>query len=95
MTGKNGGVAWWPNSAPTTAGESTTRPYFDQLTRQSPAFRQYWRKQAVLRREGGERRFNHPTEGPRRFLQSTLVLASAPRIKLVSLVPVPEPLRAC
>lgn len=62
----------------------------DQLTEQSPAFRQYWQEQAVLRREGGERRFNHPTDGPQRFLQSTLVLASDPGIKLVSLAPVPE-----
>jgi transcriptional regulator with XRE-family HTH domain len=59
----------------------------DQLTRQSPVFRHHWQEQAVLQREGGERRFNHPLDGPRRFTQSTLVLASDPRIKLVSLAP--------
>ena len=58
-----------------------------QLTAQSPSFRQYWQEQAVLRREGGERRFNHPVDGPCRFLQSTFVLASNLGIKLVTLAP--------
>jgi transcriptional regulator with XRE-family HTH domain len=57
------------------------------LTQQSPAFRRCWQEQAVLRREGGERRFNHPEDGPCRFLQSTLVLASDAGIKLVTLEP--------
>ncbi|HXP96635.1 MAG TPA: helix-turn-helix transcriptional regulator [Telmatospirillum sp.] len=59
----------------------------EQLSARSPLFSQYWQEQAVLRREGGERRFNHPTDGPRRFLQSTLVLESNPGTKLVSLAP--------
>jgi transcriptional regulator with XRE-family HTH domain len=59
----------------------------EALTRQSPAFRRCWQEQVVLRREGGERRFNHPHDGPCRFLQSTLVLASDPGIKLVTLEP--------
>jgi hypothetical protein len=60
----------------------------EALTRKSPAFRRCWQEQAVLRREGGERRFNDPQDGPCRFLQSTLVLASDAGIKLVTLEPV-------
>jgi transcriptional regulator with XRE-family HTH domain len=56
----------------------------DGLTAQSPDFRRLWQEQTVLDREGGERRFNHP---PRRYDQSTLVLASHPDIKLVVLTP--------
>ncbi|WP_241911563.1 helix-turn-helix transcriptional regulator [Telmatospirillum siberiense] len=61
----------------------------DQLNRESTVFRRYWQEQAVQRREGGERRFNHPSDGTCLFLQSTLVLASDPGVKLVSLSPVP------
>lgn len=59
----------------------------DDLSRDSEAFRFYWREQVVLRREGGERRFDHPTDGRRAFLQSTLLVASDPGMKLVSLAP--------
>lgn len=57
----------------------------DELNRTSPAFARIWREQAVLEREGGERRFRAP---PRRFLQSTLVFASHPEAKLVCLTPI-------
>ncbi len=59
----------------------------DALNEQSPDFRRLWREQAVLVREGGERRFNHPI---RRFYQTTLILPSHPDVKLVSLTPLGE-----
>ncbi len=59
----------------------------DALTAQSPDFRRLWREQAVLDREGGERRFSNPA---RRFYQSTLVLSSHPDIKLVVLTPLED-----
>jgi transcriptional regulator with XRE-family HTH domain len=59
----------------------------DALTQQSQIFGRLWREQAVLGREGGERRFNDPA---RRFYQSTLTLASHPDVKLVSLTPLAD-----
>ncbi|HEY1943667.1 MAG TPA: helix-turn-helix transcriptional regulator [Roseiarcus sp.] len=59
----------------------------DALNEQSPDFRRLWREQAVLVREGGERRFNHPS---RRFYQTTLILPSHPDVKLVSLTPLDD-----
>jgi transcriptional regulator with XRE-family HTH domain len=56
----------------------------DELTGQSPDFSRLWREQAVLEREGGERRFNNPA---RRFYQTTLIPSSHPDAKLVSLTP--------
>ena len=65
-----------------------------ELSQQSSAFRLYWQEQAVLRREGGERRFKHPIDGLCSFLQSTMILASDPGIKLVILAPAHEAARA-
>jgi transcriptional regulator with XRE-family HTH domain len=51
---------------------------------QIPVFRSLWEEQAVLAREGGERRFNNPS---RRFHQSSFILSAPPNIKLVTLTP--------
>jgi transcriptional regulator with XRE-family HTH domain len=59
----------------------------DALTNESPDFRRFWSEQAVLGREGGERRFNLPS---RRFYQSTLTLSSHPEAKLVTLTPIED-----
>lgn len=64
-----------------------------RLNEESEVFRQYWREQAVQRRDGGERRFHHPDDGSCLFLQSTLLLASDPGVKLVSLTPAPVQIR--
>ncbi|MDR3435645.1 helix-turn-helix transcriptional regulator [Telmatospirillum sp.] len=61
----------------------------DNLGGASPTFLQHWHEQAVLNREGGERRFHHPQDGACRFQQATLLLAAHPDIKLVSLTPIP------
>jgi len=85
----------WPERARRVVAEfradSSRRPrdrsvqaLIDGLRAQSPVFAALWREQAVLSRDGGERRFRHP---PRRFYQSTLALASHPDIRLVTLTP--------
>ena len=56
----------------------------DALTERRPTFARLWREQGVLGREGGERRFRSPA---RRFYQTTLIVASHPDVKLVSLTP--------
>ncbi len=65
--------------------EPTMRGLIEELDRSSPFFARLWREQAVLGREGGERRFLAPE---RRFRQSTLVFASHPDVKLVCLAPI-------
>ncbi|TAL47027.1 MAG: XRE family transcriptional regulator [Methylovulum sp.] len=60
----------------------------DDLLPKSPVFARHWREQAVLNREGGERRFNHPEHGPQCFLQTTLLVALQPECKLVCLAAV-------
>jgi len=61
------------------------RALVEELDVASPAFARLWREQAVLAREGGERKFLAP---PRRFRQTTLIVASHPEAKLVCLAPV-------
>jgi len=59
----------------------------DELARTSDAFARLWREQAVLEREGGERRFRAP---PRRFRQTTLLFSGRPEAKLVCLTPIAD-----
>ena len=56
----------------------------DELIRSSPEFHHCWQQQAVLSREGGERRFHRPSET---FHQSTLTVVLHPDVKLVVLTP--------
>ena len=65
--------------------EPAMRGLIEELDAASPLFSHLWREQAVLGREGGERRFLAPE---RRFHQSTLVFASHPDVKLVCLTPI-------
>jgi len=60
----------------------------EELCRRSALFAQCWTEQAVIGREGGERRFNHPSDGLRRYEQLSLSVAARPDLKLVLLVPV-------
>jgi transcriptional regulator with XRE-family HTH domain len=57
------------------------------LLRDSASFARLWGHHAVLAREGGERRFNHPRDGMLRYDQVTLVPAAHPDHKLVMLLP--------
>jgi hypothetical protein len=54
--------------------------------RNSPSFAQLWNDYAVLGREGGLRRFNHPTAGMLSYDQVTLIPAGHPDLKLVMLL---------
>lgn len=55
----------------------------------NPEFDRLWHDQAVLSREGGARRFRHPTDGVLNFEQTTLIFATWPQYKLVTLTPTP------
>lgn len=57
----------------------------DSLSRLSPLFSRLWRNQDVLAREGGERSFLHPVRGELRLMQTTLLVAHRPELKLVCL----------
>ncbi|PRH88421.1 transcriptional regulator [Labrys okinawensis] len=56
------------------------------LTARSPFFAQAWPIHSVIGREGGLRRFNHPTRGALEFQQITLSPTTRPDLKFVMLV---------
>ncbi|MCC3728213.1 helix-turn-helix transcriptional regulator [Rouxiella badensis] len=56
------------------------------LREESSVFNQWWMQQEVLAREGGERLFMHPSQGPVRYLQQTFFPAGSNELKLVMLV---------
>jgi transcriptional regulator with XRE-family HTH domain len=62
------------------------RSRIDGLRRDSPEFAQCWAQHGVLEREGGERTFNHPTDGFLHYEQVTFDLAGRPDLKLTILV---------
>jgi transcriptional regulator with XRE-family HTH domain len=57
------------------------------LKRDSTAFNRIWHSHAVLNRDGGARRFNHPTRGLLHYEQVTLIPSSHPHFKIVVLHP--------
>ena len=70
--------------------EAALRDHVDDLRRRSAAFARIWDAHGVLGREGGERVFDHPSDGLVRFEQVTFNLASQPDLKLTILIPVPS-----
>ncbi len=62
------------------------RELIARLRRESPEFAGFWDQHRVLGRDGGERTFNHPTEGFLRFEQVTFDLAGLPDLKLTILI---------
>lgn len=58
----------------------------EELRRKSAEFDTFWSTQNVLEREGGERSFVHPSQGPLTLRQLTLRLAQSPNLKLVILL---------
>ena len=58
-----------------------------ELSRDSPEFHALWPLQDVVSREGGLRRFHHPSMGELGFNQVTLRLAKRHDLKLVMLLP--------
>jgi transcriptional regulator with XRE-family HTH domain len=63
------------------------RRLIDELRHTSPDFAQMWEQHGVLGREGGERTFNHPSDGFLSFEQVTFELAGHADVKLTMLVP--------
>lgn len=59
----------------------------DWLGERSHEFRSAWERQAVIDREGGLRRFDHPVDGPLVFRQHTLCAHERADFKLVALEP--------
>ena len=54
----------------------------DELHRESPDFAAFWDSHGVLKREGGTRMFNHPTDGLLCYQQVSLNIASWPDFRL-------------
>jgi transcriptional regulator with XRE-family HTH domain len=67
--------------------DGALRALIEELRRLSPEFAQMWEQHGVLGREGGERTFNHPSDGFLRFEQVTFELAGHADVKLTILVP--------
>lgn len=63
------------------------RALVDGLLAESEEFARHWEEQAVLGREGGLRRFQHPRKGPMAYRQHTFSPAGASGYKLVMLTP--------
>ena len=63
------------------------RALVDRLKAEAPLFARFWDEQQVMSREGGLRRFNHPSDGPLAFEQHSYTPAERPDCKLVLLVP--------
>ncbi|WP_342643208.1 helix-turn-helix transcriptional regulator [Rhodoligotrophos ferricapiens] len=66
--------------------EPAIRSLIGELRSQSTDFARYWDEHWVLGREGGERTFNHPTDGFLDYQQVTFRVASHPDLKLTILI---------
>lgn len=66
-------------------GDPAMRALVDDLVSRSEEFSRHWHAQDVLHREGGVRIFMHPRLGRRDYLQTTLLVARQPTVKLVCL----------
>ncbi len=62
----------------------------DELHRESPDFATFWASHGVLKREGGERRFNHPSDGLLCYQQVSLNIASWPDFRMTMLITQPD-----
>jgi transcriptional regulator with XRE-family HTH domain len=63
------------------------RQLLGELRQGSSDFASFWDEQLVLGREGGLRRFTHPTLGPLSYEQLAFAWTSEPGVKLTMLVP--------
>lgn len=68
------------------ADEPDVRELIDGLLGESPVFEHWWRRQAVVEREGGLRAFRHPQRGVVNYRQITFRSAIRPDCKLVMLL---------
>jgi transcriptional regulator with XRE-family HTH domain len=60
----------------------------NELSQASGDFERFWKQHDVLERQGGQRQFNHPTEGLISYSQVTLRPVEQEQLKLVLLQPV-------
>lgn len=79
-------VAEFRADVSTHLNDPSIRALVEDLRWHSRIFARFWDEHGVLGREGGERTFNHPTDGFLRFAQITFTLASRPDLKLTILV---------
>lgn len=68
-------------------GDPALHRLIDELHQGSPDFARFWDAQAVLRREGGERTFNHPSDGFLRYQQISMSITGWPDFRLTMLLP--------
>ena len=59
----------------------------NELSQASADFEQFWKQHDVLERQGGQRQFNHPTQGLISYSQVTLRPVEQEQLKLVLLQP--------
>lgn len=59
----------------------------NELSQASPEFERFWEQHDVLERQGGQRQFNHPTQGLISYSQVTLRPVEQEQLKLVLLQP--------
>lgn len=59
----------------------------NELSQASPDFKRFWKHHDVLERQGGQRQFNHPTQGLISYSQVTLRPVEQEQLKLVLLQP--------
>jgi transcriptional regulator with XRE-family HTH domain len=74
-------------TAATHAHDPALHQLIGELERKSPDFARLWSSHAVLQREGGERTFNHPSEGFLSYQQVSFTMAGRPDFKLIMLLP--------
>jgi len=67
--------------------DTDLRDLVSDLRAESPDFARLWTAHGVLEREGGERAFTHPSDGPLRFTQATFEIAGHHDLRLTILVP--------
>jgi len=70
-----------------TMHDPRVRAVVDWLARESPLFARAWARQGVLGREGGERRFDHPEDGPVTYVQHVLADVERGDFRLIALIP--------
>ncbi|MFT8768230.1 MAG: helix-turn-helix transcriptional regulator [Gluconobacter cerinus] len=71
-----------------TVSSARTKPFqtlVSTLQRESPEFNRFWEDQSVLPREGGQRSFQHPTQGLLHYDQTTFIPTAHAGYKLVIL----------
>ncbi|MGN6585221.1 MAG: helix-turn-helix transcriptional regulator [Rhizobiaceae bacterium] len=79
-------VAEFRSSCSAHLDDQSLKAFIAELRRASPLFAQFWDQRDVVEREGGERTFNHPLDGFRRYEQVTFDVAGHPDFKLTLLV---------